>query len=206
MSDGNITHHHSPTRKNTSLGNSPDMQRNRTTSTSSTGSLSPIIKSHQSMKRPLPPTSTSSESEQESQESEESFHSASKSTSITSVFASLEFKSAKKSYSRLPHLSKKIRMSCEDNETPVTKDPVGARRNSTPLSALTEIVARRVRFSTKDENNLSDESVRFSTPVRSHNPTPPTAEIGTPLRTPKRFELFTIFSRLLHTKKIIPFI
>ena len=38
----------------------------------------------------------------------------SSSTNITSVFASMEFKSAKKSYSRLPNLSKKPRMSLEE--------------------------------------------------------------------------------------------
>lgn len=173
MSDGNMTHHHSPQRRNTSLGTSPpELKRKRTTSTSSTGSLSPIK-----------PKKTISSSEEESELTENSLKSQ---TSITSVFASLDFKSAKKSYSRLPNLSKKPRLSFEEEEI------VFKKRNSTPLSALPPnnvgVARKLVRFSAKDE----EKSIKFSTPLRNNPPSPDLQNASsspelptTPFRTPK---------------------
>ena len=125
MSDGNITHHHSPKKVNTSLGASPEKLRVRTTSTSSNGSLSPI---KSSLKRPA---CTSSEEEVESEN-----NMLIKSSNITSVFASMDFKSAKKSFSRLPNLSKKPRMSLEEPPSDIRILPSNniSSDNSTPLT------------------------------------------------------------------------
>ena len=62
----------------------------------------------------------------------------SSSTNITSVFASMEFKSAKKSYSRLPNLSKKPRMSLEEpNDVKVIATTTIEPANfSTPVRVL----------------------------------------------------------------------
>jgi serine/threonine-protein kinase greatwall len=87
MSDGNITHHHSPKKINTSLGASPEKFRVRTTSSSSNGSLSPI---KSNFKRPVCTSSEDDETENHDVPIKSS------GTNITSVFASMEFKSAKK--------------------------------------------------------------------------------------------------------------
>ena len=154
MSDGNITHlqnspnlslqHHSPELKKIRTY-SPEMpqKRMRTTSSSSAGSSSP------GGKRLL---STSEEEEA----SENIALNANK--SVTSAFASLEFRSAKKSHSRLPQLSKKPRLS-EGGEYQVSKHD-----SSTPVSTLTS--RRRVRFTKRAEDeslNSTTQSVLKST-------------------------------------------
>jgi len=126
MSDGNITHHHSPSRKNTSLGASPEKQRTRTTSSSSASSYSPI----KLPKRPL--ISTSSEEEEENIENRH------RATSVTAEFASLGFK---KSHSRLPLISKRPRLSLEKSDE--EGDDVKDHDNSTPLSALPKSSRKR---------------------------------------------------------------
>ena len=129
------------------MGASPETLRVRTTSSSSNGtngSLSPIKSNH---KRTI-----HTSSEEEDNESQ-NMPIKSSSTNITSVFASMEFKSAKKSYSRLPNLSKKPRMSLEEPNdvkviattttiepanfsTPVRVLPEGVCGSSTPLTGL----------------------------------------------------------------------
>ena len=191
MSDGNITHlqnspnlslqHHSPELKKVRT-HSPEMpqKRIRTTSSSSAGSSSPV--GCHAGKRLL---STSEEEEA----SENLGVNANK--SVTSAFASLDFRSAKKSHSRLPQLSKKPRLS-EGGEYQVSKHD-----SSTPVSTFAS--RRRVRFTKRAEDESlnsttqsvlkstfattpESDSVRFSTPVRKNVPSP---DMGTPFRTPK---------------------
>jgi hypothetical protein len=193
MSDGNITHHHSLMKNNTSLGASPDKCRIRTNSTSSTSSSSPI----KSLKRPF--TSTTS-----SEEDEENMVASASASNITSNFANLEFKSvqAKKSYSRLPLISagKRRRVSLEatDGLNSLSENEIiGQHDSSTPVSALPNRGRnnRNVRFimaNSSPEDNKSgiledpeeeDITTRFSTPVRNDGPAPNV--VTTPFRTPK---------------------
>ena len=128
------------------MGASPETLRVRTTSSSSNGtngSLSPIKSNYK--------RAVHTSSEEEDIESQ-NMPIKSSSTNITSVFASMEFKSAKKSYSRLPNLSKKPRMSLEEPNdvkviatttiepanfsTPVRVLPGDVCGSSTPLTGL----------------------------------------------------------------------
>ena len=184
MSDGNITHPY--TSPNTSLKASPELKktrtfspelkRTRTTSSSSAGSLSPV----KSNKRIL---SGSSEEDEENMTNNKS---------VTSAFASMDFESAKKSYSRLPKINSRLNLSKKPRLSDGGEYQVSKHDNSTPLSSLPR---RRVRFTKKEESmNLTtasiatnqttpdSDSVRFSTPVRKNVPSP---DIGTPFRTPK---------------------
>lgn len=131
---------------------------------------------------------------------EEEINDSVKSTSVTSVFASLDFKSAKKSVSRLTQLCKRPRMSSfDENEDP---------NSSTPLSALPadhalKSARKLVRFSTNHHLSLAsslNDSIRFSTPVRNHEALKsPSASPSTPFRTPKSVKKGKKIDRILGT-------
>ena len=131
MSDGNITHQQSPKKVNTSLGASPEKQRTRTASSTSSNCSSPPG-----------PIRLFKRSFYATFDEEEENENQSNNISMTSSLNKLDLKTSgktKKSYSRLPFM-KRARLSesrvVDQSDMSQPELPVDSTDNTTPLSAL----------------------------------------------------------------------